>query len=391
MKHLNTLILIALCTATTWVHAQTLDDVLASIATRNMQLRALAADHEATTLERRAENTIGGPSLEYSPFFDNGKTGLGSSELIVSQEFDFPTLYRQRRLQTDLERRVLDSQYAAARTEVLLEARLLCIDIIRTNQLIDMYGQRLADCDTILTLLQRRIDAGDATSLELNKARLTQKAVSQQLAATEADRTALLAQLQTLNGGEPIGFTERTFPECRMEPSFDDFAEAALAANADVAAAEATLTATGHSLAMSRRAWLPSLSVGYRRNTDGPARLNGFMLGAAFPLFSTSPKVKAARARQQAAQQELEATRHEAEETLRSRYNELLRIHAVLDHSDTALLQETLSLLSRALQYGQITALEYYTETADIYEKMQAHIDLHGRYARLYTEMHRDL
>lgn len=391
MKRFTTLLLIALGTAVNGAQAQTIDDVLASIAERNLSLRALAADHEATALERQAENVIGGPSLEYSPFFENGKTGLGASELIVSQEFDFPTLYRQRREQVDLEGRVLNSQYAAARNDVLLEARLLCIDIIRANQSIDMLQQRLTDSETILTLLQRRIDAGDATSLEVNKARLTQKAVEQQLAATEADRTALLTRLATLNGGEAIDFGERAFPECTLEPSFDAFAEAALGANADVATAEAALTASDHALAMSRRAWLPTFSVGYRRNTDGPARLNGFMVGAAFPLFSSSAKVKAARARQRAAEQDLEATRRETEEGLRTKYNELLRLQAVLDHSDTELLQETLTLLSRALQYGQITALEYYTETADIYEKLQAHIDLHGRYARLYTEMHRDL
>lgn len=390
MKRLLIIAALALC-STAQLSAQTIDDALASIAVRNLRLKALAADNDATLLESRVDNVVGGPDIEYSPFFENGKTGLGSSELVVSQSFDFPTLYRQRREQTALDADVRREQYAAALRDVLLQARLAALDVVRTNQLIDMHRQRLAETDTILTLLQRRIEAGDATSLEVNKARLTRMAVQQQLAEAEADRAAGLAELQSLNGGEPVDITQRTFPDYTLAANFDDFLAEACAANADINAAEANVRARDNELRTSRQAWLPQLSVGYRRNTDGPIHSHGFLLGAAFPLYSTSARVKAARARQQAAQQELDAAHQEAEDALRLRYAELLRLHNVLDHSDTALLQETLTLLTRALQHGQLTALEYYTETADIYEKLQAHIDLHARYARLFAELHRDL
>lgn len=381
---------LALC-STLQLSAQTIDDALASIATNNVRLRALAADNDASLLESQVDNIVGGPSIEYSPFFENGKTGLGASELIVSQSFDFPTLYRQRREQAALDADVRSQQYAAALRDVMLQARLAALDVVRTNQLIDMHRQRLAETDTILSLLQRRIEAGDATSLEVNKARLTRMAVQQQLAETEADRAARLAELQSLNGGEPIDITQRKLPEYTLAANFDDFLAEACSANPDISAAEANVRARDNELRTSRQAWLPQFSVGYRRNTDGPIHSHGFLVGAAFPLYSTSARVKAARARQQAAQQELDAARQEAEDALRLRYAELLRLHNVLDHSDTALLQETLTLLTRALQYGQLTALEYYTETADIYEKLQAHIDLHARYASLFTELHRNL
>lgn len=391
MNRLTTILLIIFGITYTGLHAQTIDDALTSIATHNLRLRALAADHDATLLESQVDNVVGGPSIEYSPFFENGKTGLGASELIVSQSFDFPTLYRQRREQAALDAEVRTQQYTAALRDVMLQARLAALDVVRTNQLIDMHRKRLAETDTILTLLQRRIEAGDATSLEVNKARLTRMAVQQQLAETEADRAASLAELQSLNGGEPVDITQRAFPEYPLAANFDDFLTEACTSNADINAAEANVRARDNELRTSRQAWLPQLSVGYRRNTDGPIHSHGFLVGAAFPLYSTSARVKAARARQQAAQQELDATRQEAEDALRLRYAELLRLHNVLDHSDTALLQETLTLLGRALQHGQLTALEYYTETADIYEKLQAHIDLHSRYARLFTELHRDL
>lgn len=390
LKHIFFALLL-LPVASCHVSAQSLEDAVQAVSRNNLRLKALEADAGATVLDRKAENIIEGPSIEYSPFYDNGKTGVASSELIVSQSFDFPTVYRQRREARGREAQVLQQQWEATRRDVLLEVRLLGLDIIRANQLIDMHRQRLAQCDTTLLLLERRLSAGDATALEVNKGRLTRMTVQQQLAEAEGERLSFLAQLTSLNGGEQLDITDRDFPHYLLESDFDTFAETALRANADIRVAEAALQVADYGVSMSRRSWLPQLSVGYRRNTDGGNRLNGFLVGAAFPLYSTASKVRAARAREAAARLEVQVVRQEASDELRGQYNELLRLHSVLDHTDTALLQETLVLLRRALEYGQITALEYYLEAADIYDKLLAHVDLHHRYVRLYAEAHKEV
>lgn len=383
----TTLTLLALITLS--VPAQSLQEVLHTIETHNLSLKALSASAQADRLEREAANMPEGPEVQYSPFYENGKTGIGASELVVSQDFEFPTAYSDRRQQTRLAAGVLEAEYATERSRILVEAAQLCMDVIRLNQCIDMLRQRQADCDTVLLLVSRRLDAGDATSLEYNKARLTQLQVQQQLAEAIGERLEVIARLRSMAGGESVELATRQFPECRLEPDYEFFASMVLPALPEVTAMEREHRLRTHEVAMSRRSWLPSFSVGYRRNTDGDARLNGFMVGASLPLYSTRKKVQAARARQQSAALQLTDAQQQAEQTLRAQYAELQHLQGVLDHTDTQLLSETLTLLNRALQYGEITALNYYIETADIYDKLLSHINLHANYTRLFIEAHR--
>ena len=69
------------------------DDVLKQIAQNNLTLRALQHDNEADVLDIKAENSLDGLSVEYSPFFRSGYSGVAESELVVSQEIQFPTKY----------------------------------------------------------------------------------------------------------------------------------------------------------------------------------------------------------------------------------------------------------------------------------------------------------
>ena len=54
------------------------------------------------------------------------------------------------------------------------------------------------------------------------------------------------------------------------------------------------------------------------------------------------------------------------------------------------MMNETLALLSKALKHGEISALEYYTEINSIYDKLQAHIDLHTQYVKIWAQLNKN-
>lgn len=371
-----------------------MDSVLHSIEKNNLQLQSLRRQHQASALEMKSENVLRGPSVEYSPFYQSGYTGVASSELIASEEFDFPTQYAQRRRQMQLEESVAEKNYATARRDLLLSAKLLCLDVVRGNQVGDMLSRHLAQAEQMLAHLEKKMQAGDATILELNKAKLERMDVLKALAQNEADLQELLLQLQALNGGIAIAVEEREFTNGRMDElaSLQDSEIAnslisQLVNSPEIAEAEAALKASEHAVCMSRQAWLPSITVGYRRNTEQNERLNGFLVGASFPLFGTSGKVKAAKARRESSELQLQEVRQRTATELRRLTAEMQSLRKVLDHTDTDLLRETLSLLDKALLHGEITTLQYYTETSEIYTKILNHIDLHCRYAKLVAEV----
>ena len=114
--------------------AQQTYDILRDIEQNNMQLQALRKNNEAAVLEVKSQNALENTSVEYSPFFRRGVDGIASSELVVKQGFDFPTLYAARNKSGRLQQEALDLQYLTARRDILLEAKLKCHDMVYFNK-----------------------------------------------------------------------------------------------------------------------------------------------------------------------------------------------------------------------------------------------------------------
>lgn len=369
--------------------ADNIGDVLKQVASNNLTLQALAHDNQADVLDIKASNSIGGPSVEYSPFFTEGYSGVAESELVVSQEIDFPTKYAARNKQAKMQNIVGEQLLIKQRRDILLQAQLLCIDLIRLNQTLSMLHERLANSETLLQMYQKRMDAGDANALELNKVKLDCMEVRTLVNEAQGERTSLLQQLRQLNGGKPIDVIDTVLPEYPQITNFESYRALALASDADVAVAQTALRAADMNLKLQKNEWLPNISFGYRRNTEQGEGINGFLVGVSFPLYSNSNNVKAARQRRESAELQVMQAQNEAEATLRTNYEQLQGLQQVIDHSDVKLLQESLTLFAKALQQGEITALVYYVEINSIYEKLQRHIDLHCQSVKLLAELHK--
>ncbi len=369
--------------------ADNIGDVLKQVASNNLTLQALAHDNQADVLDIKASNSIGGPSVEYSPFFTKGYSGVAESELVVSQEIDFPTKYAARNKQAKMQNIVGEQLLIKQRRDILLQAQLLCIDLIRLNQTLSMLHERLANSETLLQMYQKRMDAGDANALELNKVKLDCMEVRTLVNEAQGERTSLLQQLRQLNGGKPIDVIDTVLPEYPQITNFESYRALALASDADVAVAQTALRAADMNLKLQKNEWLPNISFGYRRNTEQGEGINGFLVGVSFPLYSNSNNVKAARQRRESAELQVMQAQNEAEASMRTNYEQLQGLQQVIDHSDVKLLQESLTLFAKALQHGEITALVYYVEINSIYEKLQRHIDLHCQSVKLLAELHK--
>lgn len=369
--------------------ADNIGDVLKQVASNNLTLQALVHDNQADVLDIKASNSIGGPSVEYSPFFTKGYSGVAESELVVSQEIDFPTKYAARNKQAKMQNIVGEQLLIKQRRDILLQAQLLCIDLIRLNQTLSMLHERLANSETLLQMYKKRMDAGDANALELNKVKLDCMEVRTLVNEAQGERTSLLQQLRQLNGGKPIDVIDTVLPEYPQITNFESYRALALASDADVAVAQTALRAADMNLKLQKNEWLPNISFGYRRNTEQGEGINGFLVGVSFPLYSNSNNVKAARQRRESAELQVMQAQNEAEASMRTNYEQLQGLQQVIDHSDVKLLQESLTLFAKALQHGEITALVYYVEINSIYEKLQRHIDLHCQSVKLLAELHK--
>ena len=219
---INIAFTIILAAAATSAGGATISEVLARIETNNPELKAASAANAAAEAEMRADNTLPPTSVEYSPFFRSGVSGVASSELIVSQEFDFPTLYASRSRQAALERRAADGTIASRRQELLLQARTAMLDLIRLRREEGILSSRLTDTESLLSLYEKSLELGQATQLDVNKTRLETQSISREILQNAAEQASLEQTLVALNGNRPLELSDLSYDSETSQLSIPD-------------------------------------------------------------------------------------------------------------------------------------------------------------------------
>lgn len=382
-------ILTTLCLAFAVVsQAQTIDDVLRSIEENNKTLQAQRQVTQAGKMEIQTRNNLEDPSVEYSPFFAKGVDGMASSELVVTQGFDFPTLYAARRQSGKLQQEVLEHQQQAARREVLLTAKNLCLDLIRLNQENALLTERKRNSDELLKLFEERFEKGDAGILEVNKIKMEQMSIQTEVAQNNAAHRTALQQLLAMNGNLPLEFSADTYPQVEPINDYNTLYNEVMTTNAGLLEADAAVRAATKEVNVNKQSWLPKIEVGYRRNTSVGEKSNGFLVGGSLPLFSNRKKTKIARAQALSAQLQLDDARLQTEAQVQSRFNEMQQLREAMQAYDVTLMHKTLRLLNDAVKAGQLSVIDFYVEAENVYKNLQAYIALENQYQKLMASIY---
>ena len=372
------------------MQAQTIDDVLRQVEQNNKELQAQTHATLASKLEVQTENNLEDPSVEYSPFFTRGITGMSSSELVVTQGFDFPTLYGARRKSGKVRQEALDRQYQTVRRDILLEAKNLCLDLIMLRQKQALLAERAKNADELLALFKKRLQEGDAGILDVNKIKMERMSVQTETAQTDAAHRTALQGLLALNGNLPLSFDVDTYPRVEELNDVNALYDEVMATDAALLEADANARAAEQELKVNRQSWLPKLEVGYRRNTSLDEKSNGFLVGGSFPLFSNRKKTKIIRAQAASARLAADDARLKAEAEVHSCFNEMCRLREAMKAYDVTLMHRTLALLHEAVRAGQLSVIEFYTEADNVYRNLQAYIELENQYQKLMAEIYKN-
>lgn len=374
------------------LHAQTgsIERVLKSIEQNNRELQAGEQNTRAEKLDVRNENNLEDPSVSYSRKFGE-QDGVGPEmEFAVTQGIDFPTLYAQRRQYGKLQGRALDLQQAVLRRDILLRAKELCLDLIRLNQLKALYGQRLKNAEELNALFDERFEKGDVNILEVNKVKMELMNLRATVAENDAAYRTALQNLLAMNGNMPLEFDETVYPLVPELWSLEQVRDEVMGVDYALKQAQAGSEAARKLVKVNRHGWLPKLEVGYGREGGSDAMLNGFVVGVSVPIFSNRGKVKAARARQAGAELAQEQVAQQVEADIQSLFNEATRLRASMQAYDTGLMDKTLSALKQAVEAGQLSVLDYYSEAETVYASQEKLVDLENRYQKVIAQLYKN-
>ena len=399
IKTMNKRILIFSATIFTcaWINAQesSINDVLHQIEANNKELQANAQLISSQKLENKTENNLPDPTLSYAHLWDSKNSGETVGELVVSQSFDFPTLYVTRGKMNRLKTGSLDAQSTAFRQQILLQAKEICLDIIMLQRQQALLDKRLKNAEDLSAMYAKRLSTGDANTLENNKINLELLNVRTE---SRMNLTALnnkLKELTALNGNQPLGanvdalrLTE--YPVAPLPKNFKQVCDELLAADASLQSLNGESAVARKQISASKQGLLPKLELGYRRNTESGHPLNGLVVGFSFPIFENRNKVKIAKAQAMNIDYQKESAAVLANSTLWQLYEEAQSLHASIEEYErTFQQQQDLSLLKQALIGGQISMIEYFVEVSVVYQSKTNLLQLENQYQKAMARMYK--
>ena len=387
-------------------HAQEgMEAILQQIARNNKALQANTQLIASQKLESKATNNLANPTLSYSHLWDSDDKNITVGELVISQSFDFPSLYATRNRVSRLKSTALDAQSAAVRQQVLLQAQQLCLDIVLLHQQQQLLDERLKNAEELAQMYAERLKTGDANALETNKINLELLNVRTESRTNATTLQNKLKELTTLNGNLPLA-PGRPQPEPAMPGpealGLTDYTPTPLPADFtpvlnELLAADPALQALQHESAaarkqvsVSKQGWLPQLELGYRRNTETRHPLNGIVVGFSFPLFENRHQVKMAKSQALNVDYQKEDALLQASSALWQLYDEARSLQQSIDeYKETFARQRDLSLLRKALEGGEISMIEYFVEVSVVYQSKANLLLLENQYQKVMAQMYK--
>ena len=367
-----------------------IDQVLKSIETNNKSLQANTKMTDAQKLEAQTGKFLANPSVEWEQMWGNRNNPGSEYTLTVKQSLDFPTTYSNKNKLANLKANTIGFQSAAYRQQLLLNAKQTCIEIIYLRKQKSLLDERLANAETMFALYKKRFESGDANQLELNKIQLELLNAQNQSRLNKAALTAAEEQLRNLNGGNPITFDATDYPTGEELINFDQLQAAFMEADPNLKSLTGDQEIANREVKLSRSLTLPKFDVGYKRNAaKDHVASNGFMVGVSIPLFENKNTVKKTKAQAEFATASLEDNRLNLKTNLQQLYQqaEALQISRA-DYAKVLEQQRNIELLNKALNAGQLSVIDYFTELSTIYDSHQSYLDVEKEYHSILAQLY---
>lgn len=342
---------------------------MAQIAQNNTTLKALHRQMQASVLANGSNLSLTDPDAEVAYLVGTPKGVPNRTNVSLTQSLDWDVLLGRRSALAKANNQVAYNDYRLAVQQVLTEADEQFTTLVYYNKLCGELLQRQALAEEIERLYQQKFERGDINQLEVNKVRLNASVSRADWARANNERQQILANLQRLNGGHAVAFTDTVYPLAgKALPPLVDF-QSALAGSLAVQTAQAAVAQSEAEIKVAKAEGLPALTVGFQGEYIKQNNYSGLSLGFSVPLWGNSrKKIRKAEA-------ELAANRLTVDDVIYQERAQVAKLYASaqqLQQAANALqkdmqLMNNEQLLRRSLELGQISLLDYLLELSFYY------------------------
>ena len=365
---------------------QAFEDFLQAISSNNRSLSSARLFVEAEKLKAYTGIYLPNPEIEYEYL---SATDLNSSELIVAQSFEFPTVYSHKHSIAELSASQAGQGLRSKTREIYAEALDVYVEQIANNRKLNIYRnmeQMLLDLDQ---KARKALEMGEITVLESNRIRSETARARIDVRRMKNKSMALENRLVTLNGNVDIQITDSVYPHVLMPFAEDSLVDYLIETHPEKMFWEQEIEKAENNISLMKATGLPNFQLGYKQETSSPDNGYGFVAGMSIPLFENKNTVKLAKARSTALNEEYQS------EILfwRQEYTTLINSYnaAKLALEEMELLTgsfSTLELLEKAYLSGQINYTEFFSEYSNYRETLSYLEDLRLAERKLLMELY---
>lgn len=359
----------------------TIDNVLTEIAKNNKTIQANTHYWNAQKVQYKTGNSLYNPTIEYDYLKGSPAEAGNQTDIVVTQSFDFPTVYgKKNQLASQLGIQA-DLQLKAANQELLLEAKKICIELVYRNKLQIPLTKRKEATEKWLAHFKKKLTTGDGTILDVNKAEIQLLEIRKQFQYNTSAIAKLNEQLTSLNGGTPIVFNDVAYFDVPIIPNFETLEKEIEAQDYIRKTLEQEKVVAQKQIEVSKALALPKMEVGYHYQGILGQTYNGIHTGVSLPLWESKNTVKLQKAKMTFAESALNDHSNLHYYEIKQLYDRYESLKSILsDYEKINKSVEPIQLLDKALSAGQISVLEYFVELNYYNDSQNSYLEIEKEY-----------
>ena len=376
-------------TAACCVQAQNeVERVLQSVEQHNTTLVALRHETEAAKVGNHTNLNLPNPEVEFGYLWGSPSSIGHRKDVSAVQSFDFATVTGAKRRLARQQDALADWQYKESRMQLLLEAHHLCLDAIYYNAMCKELMQRKQYAEEITSAQQKRLEQGDINRIEYNQVKLDLAAVCAELMRCNTERAAVMAELQRLNGGEPLLIEATDYPAVAIANDFEAWYAEAEQKSPALAYVKQQIDVANRELAVRRADGLPTVSLGFMGEYVSGENYQGVKVGMSIPLWANKNRVRQAKAEVEAAKARQTDARQQFYSRLHNLFVQQRGLRQVVQSYKEALrATDNTSLLKKALDAGSISTMDYLLGARMYYDAVNQKMDACRAWQKTVAEM----
>ena len=366
-----------------------IDSVVKQVERNNKSIQTNKKYWESKQADFKTGLTPYDPQVEYDYMFGSPVGAGNQKDFSITQRLDFPTVYKRKKELSGQQIAQTTLQQQVYRQDVLLEAKLLFLEIVYLNKKSTELNRRLLNTQKLVQDYQKKLDKGDVIILDVNKARLQLLNIQNEVKLNENEKQVLLTKISELNGGTVIAINDTIYPFVPAIPDFEILDSTIEANDPIIKVYEQEKKILQQQIAVQKAMNLPKIETGYHSQGILGQSYKGFHAGFTIPLWENKNKLNAIKSNLEYAASNAETHRLNHRLENKQYYEQLdVRLKMVRKYKEFLSTLNNATLLNKALSLGQITIIQYFYDESfyfTAYDKyLQAEWEYQQAVARLY-------